>query len=154
MCSPPLGESAEPASKKAEKKAFYCFSPWVIFFAHRHILDTHTKRARTSSVIYPPFADQTKTHINEKQHHNTVFLNTTAWDSHPHASPEGPGTTPSKKCQRWSSAGSLGAAMRLTALRQSPQDISGPMNSMQMKRKPNLNDPHSPHLCYCKYTSS
>ena len=122
-------------------------------FAHRHTPDTHTKQTRKTSVIYPPFADQTKAHKNKKQHHNTVFFNTKAWGSNPNASSEGLGTTPSKKCQRWSTVGPLGAAMRLTALRQSPKDASGPKHPRQMKRKSKFNDLYSPHLCYCKHTS-
>ena len=103
-------------------------------------------------MIYPLFADQTKVHKSKKRHHNTVFFNTTTWGSHPYASPEGHGTTPSEKCQRWSTVGPLGAAMRLTALRQSPKDISGPMNSRHMKRKSTPNYKYSTLLCYCKHT--
>ncbi len=44
--------------------------------------------------------------------------------------------------------------MRLTAVRQSPKDVSGPMNPRQMKRKSIPNDLYSPHLCFCKHTSS
>ena len=104
--------------------------------AHRHTPDIHTKWTRTSSVIYPPFADQTKTHTNETQHHNIVCLNITAWGSYPYASPERLGTTPFGKCQRWSTVGPLGAAMRLTTLRQSPNNMSRRENSGPPKVTP------------------
>jgi len=62
--------------------------------------------------------------------------------------------TPYEKCQRWSTIGPHGAAIRPTALRQSPKDVSGPKNPMQMKHKSIPNDLYSPHLCYCNHTSS
>jgi hypothetical protein len=107
-----------------------------------------------TSVIYSLTEAQTKTHINDKHHHNTVFFNTTAWGSHPHASPEGHGTTPSEKCQRWSTAGPLGAAMRPTALRQTPKDSPRPMNLRLKKRKPTTIDSPSPHICHRKTLSA
>ena len=100
-------------------------------------------------MIYPPLADQTTAHTRNKQHHNTVFFNTSAWGSHPYASPEEPGTTPSEICQRWSTERPLGVAMRLTALRQPPKDSPRPMNLMLKKRKTTANDLPSPHLCNC-----
>ncbi len=116
----------------------------------RHIYETDTQNKRNLSTIRRP----NKAHENKKQHHNTVFFNTTAWGSHPYALREGPGTTPLEKCQRWSTVGPLGAAMRLTALRQSPKDVSKPMNPRQMKRKSAPNDKHSTLLCYSRYTST
>ena len=68
-----------------------------------------------------------------------MFSNTQIWDHHPYASPEGPGTTPSEKCQGWSTARPLGAAMRHTALRQS-YDSPRPMNSRKPKAPPGLKD--------------
>ena len=127
MCSPPLGTSAVPASQRRKnKKHFTAFHPVHPSCTPTYTRYTHEKDTQ-QSVIYPPLADQTKTHKNAKQHHNTVFFNTTAWVSHPHASPEGHGTTPSDKYQGWPTAGPLEAAMWLTALRQ-PKDISEPKN--------------------------
>ena len=97
-------------------------------FVHRQSPNSHTKKARITSVIYSPSEDQTETNKNKKQHHNTVFLNTITWGTLPYASPEGHGTTPFEECQRWSTIGPLGAAMRLTVLRQSPKDVSRPMS--------------------------
>ena len=105
-------------------------------------------------MIYPPLAVQTKTRINGEHHHNTVFFNTIAWDLHPHASPEGPVTAPSEKCQRRSTARPLGAAMRLTASHQSPKVTPGPRNPRHKKRRPISNDQHPALLCYCKHNST
>jgi len=148
-------ERAQSQPTRGEKiKSILLLFTLCDFFAHRHTPDIYTKQTRTPSVIYPPFADQTKMHKTAKQHHNTVFFITTAWGSYPYASPEGPRTTPSEKCQRWSTVGPLGAAMRLTALRQSPTDFSGPKHPRQIKRKSIPNVLYAPHLCYCKHTSS
>ncbi len=119
-CAPHPWARAQSQPSRGEKiKSILLLFTLCDLFEHRHTPDIYTKRTRTTSVIHPPFADQTKTHKNEAQHHNTVFFYIIAWRSHPYASPEGLGTTPSKKCQRWSRVGPLGAAMRLTALRQS-----------------------------------
>jgi hypothetical protein len=74
------------------------------FFALRETLDLLTKQTRITRVIYSPTGDQTETNKNKKTHHNTVFFNNKPWDSLPFASPEGHGTTPSEKCQRWYNA--------------------------------------------------
>ncbi len=95
---PTFGREHKTSLPEAKnKKNFPDFHPMRLF-THRDLPDTNTKWTRTPSVIYPPLAEQTKTHINEKQHHNAVFFNTTAWDSHPHASIEGLGTALSEKC--------------------------------------------------------
>ena len=97
-------------------------------------------------MIYPPPKDQKKTNKYKAILHHDVFFNTKPWDSRPYASPEGHETTPSEKCQRWSNTWPLGAAMRLTALRQSLKDISmHPTNSGQPKRKEfHVLDPPNP----------
>jgi hypothetical protein len=41
--------------------------------------------------------------------------------------------------------------MRLTALRQSPKDVSGSMNPRQMIRKSTPTDLSPPHICCCKH---
>jgi len=86
--------------------------------------------------------------------HNTVFFNAKSWDSHPYASPKGHGTTPSEKYHRWSNTRPLEAAMRLTALRFPPNDISRhPKNSGHLKttpKPPNGSCPQFP--CDCKPT--
>jgi hypothetical protein len=104
-------------------------------------------------VVYPPLADHTEKIKSKTKQHNPVFLYTTTWGSHPHASPEGPGTTPSEKCHGWSTTGPLGAAMRLKALRQPPNESPGPMNPRQKKRMANINDLPSPQVCYHKHPS-
>jgi len=153
-CAPHPWARAQSQPPRGEKiKSILLLFTLCDLFAHRHTLDIYTTQTRTSSVIYAPFADQTKMHKTEKQHHNTIFFNTTAWGSHPYASPEGPRTTPSKKRQRWATVGPLGAAMRLTALRQPPKDVSGPKNPRHMKRKSIPTDLHTSPLCYCKHTS-
>ncbi len=145
MCSSPLDESAEPAFKRRKNiKHFTAFHPVRLFCTPIHTRHTHTKWTRTTSVIYAPFADQTETHKNETQLHNTVLFNTTAWGSHPYASPEGHGTTPYENCQLWSTVGPLGAATRLTALLPAPNDISKLMNSRQPNITPEAPNDSSP----------
>jgi hypothetical protein len=97
-------------------------------------------------VIYSPLAYQIETHKYKPKHHNTVLFNTITWDPHPYASPEGLGTTPSEQYQRWSTEGPLEAAMRLTALRQPPKDISKPKNSRQPKPELKPSDNLHPQL--------
>ena len=99
-------------------------------FALRETRGLHAKHTRITSVIYPPSKDQPETNKNKINHRNTVFLNTKSRDSHFYASPEGHEATSSEKCQRWPNTRPLGAAMRLTALRQSPTNSSKqPKNS-------------------------
>ncbi len=69
------------------------------------------KGTRITGVIYPPPTYHTKPNNNKANLHNTIFFYTKPWDSQPYASPEGLGTTPSKKYQRWSNTWPLGAAM-------------------------------------------
>ena len=116
------------------------------FFAFRDTPDTHTKKKRKISVMYTTPKDQKETNKNKTNPHRVVFKNIKPWDSHPYASPEGHGTTPSGGHRRWPRTRPLGAAMRLTALRQSPKEIARhPTNSKQPKRKePNTPDPPSP----------
>jgi hypothetical protein len=124
-----------------------------IFFAPRDTPDTHTKETRITSVVSVTQNDPTVTGVNKKYLHHKVFSNTKTWDLHPYASPEGPGTPPSENCQGWSTARSLGAAMRLTALRQPPTDSPRPMNPRPKSRKThNKALPHS-HTYYCKLPS-
>jgi len=131
---PAHGRERKPGLLKAEKKT--AFHP-VHLFAHRNTPNTYTKATRITSVIYPPSKDHTVTNNNKTNHRNNAFLNTKSRDSHPYASPEGPEATPSEKCQRWLNTWSLGAAMRFTALRQSPIDISRqPKNSGHSKTTP------------------
>ena len=102
-------------------------------------------------MIYSPLKDHTETNKNKTNLHNIVSLNTKPWDSHPYASPEGPGTTPYEKYQSWSNTGPLGAAMRLTSVRQSPKDISRhPKNSGNLKTTPEpQNESFSQLFCDC-----
>jgi hypothetical protein len=124
-CSPrPLARAHNQPSKGEKIKDIFLRSILCNLFAFRDTLDLPTKQTRITSVIYPPLAYQTEANKNKIKHHNNVFLNTKTWDLHPYASPEGPGSTPSEKYQRWPIVGPLGAAMRLTALRQTPKDIS------------------------------
>jgi hypothetical protein len=99
MCSPPLGESAEPAFKRRKIKSILMFSTICNLLVLLETIDLNTKQTRITSVIYPPFSDQTETNKNKTKHHiNTVFLNTKPWVSTPYASPEGSGATPLEKC--------------------------------------------------------
>jgi hypothetical protein len=135
---PILGGKRRTGLRKAEKfNAFYCLPPCATFLrTDRHQTGTrngHTKRTRIISVIYSPTGDQTEKNKRTNNHHNHVFLNTNQRDSHPYASPKGHGTTPSAKCQRWSAVSPPGAAMRLTASRQS-YDITRPKISRHTKQ--------------------
>jgi hypothetical protein len=102
MCSPPLGESAEPAFERRKIKSILLLTTLCIRFAHRQTPDRHTKRTRIISVIYSPTRDQTEKNQRTNNHHSHVFLNRNIRVSHPYASPDGHGTTPSAKWQRWS----------------------------------------------------
>jgi hypothetical protein len=122
-CAPhPWARAQNRPSQAGKKKSILLLFILCDLFAHRYTPDTHTKWTHTTSVIYSTLKDPTETGKKTNLHHR-VFLNTQMWDSHPIASPEGLGTTPSEKCQQWSDARPLGAAMRLTALRQSPPKI-------------------------------
>jgi hypothetical protein len=143
-CAPHPWARAQNQPLKDEKiKSIFLLSIMCNLFALRETPDSYAKQTRTISVIFPPFADQTETNKNEIKHHNTVFLHTKTWDSHPYASPEEPRTTPSEKCQRWPIVGPLGAAMRLTALRQSSTYISGLKHPKQMQTNSIPNDSYS-----------
>ena len=118
-CSPhPWARAQNQPSKGEKMKSIFLLSIMCNLFALRETPYSCTKQTRTIRVIFPPFADQPETNKNEIKRHNTVFFYTKAWGSHPYASPERHGTTPSRKCQRWSTVGPLGAAMLLTASRQ------------------------------------
>ena len=106
---------------------------------HTHENDTQNKRD-LSTTRKPNQNAQ-----NRKATSQHSIFNTTAWGSHPHASPEGPGTTFSDKYQGWPTAEPLGAAMRLTALRQ-PKDISEPKNFKQTSQKPDRSNDVYPQL--------
>ena len=142
-----LGRERRTSLQEAKNKNILLLFTLCALFAHRHTPDIYTKWTRTTSVIFPPFEDQTETHKNETKHHNTVFFNTTSRGSRPYDSPEGHGTTPSENCQRWSTVGPLGAAIQLTALQ-------GRKPPRQMKQKSIPNDLYSTLLYYCKYTST
>ena len=89
------------------------------FFALRDTPETHTKTARTTSVIYSPQSvDYPKKQYTKSTHHE-VFFNTITRDSHPYASPEGACRRPPRGNNWLARCGTLGAAMRLTASRQS-----------------------------------
>ena len=92
---------------------------------------------------------------NKNNHHNPVFFHTNKRDSYPYASPEGHGTTPSKMCQRWSAVRPLGAAMRLTVLRQSFDISRQSTNSRHTKPIPDPQKDSLPQLpCECKPISA
>ena len=92
-----MGESIEPASKRRKNKKHFTAFHLGSLFAPRETLDVIKKQTRIPSVIFPPYAYKTYMKKYETKHHNIVFINTDTWDSHPKASPEGPGTTPYEK---------------------------------------------------------
>ncbi len=95
-------------------------------------------------MIYVTQKDPTITGENKKYLHHRVSLNTQPWDSHPYASPEGPGTTPYVGLLRWPKTRPPGAAMRLTALRQpkeSPKLMTRTPKNSRPKLIPKLPDP-------------
>ena len=150
----PWARAQNQPSKGEKIKSILLLSTLCNLFALRETPCLHTKHTRITGVIYPPSTDQTETNKNKIKHHNTVFLNTKPWDSTPYASPEGHGATPFEKCQQWPNTRPLGAAMRLTALRQSPITISRPKNSRQLKLKPDPPNDLYPQLhCECKHVS-
>jgi hypothetical protein len=113
------------------------------FFALRYTPDTHPKMTSTIRVIYSTPNNPTKTkEINTDLHHDVFRINTQPEDLHPYASPEGFGITPYEGYQWWPKTGPLGAAMRLTALRKSPKEITRhPKNSRHQKMKTKPPDP-------------
>ncbi len=139
------------SSQGKKNESILLLSVLCNLFAPRHTPDVYTKQTRSSSVTSTPFTDQAKKYITNTKHHNSVFLNTKTRDSHPNASPEGHGFTPPEKYQWWPRTWPLGAAMRLTALRQ-PEDISKPMTTKQMKRPGLHNDPYLTIPCICNPT--
>ena len=150
----PWGKAQNRPSKGGKIKSILLLITLCSLFAHRQTPDIHTKRTRIISVIYLPIRDQPEKNKRTNNHHNHVFLNTNQRDSHPYASPEGPRTTPSAKCRRWSAVRPPGAAMRLTASRQ-PYDITKPKNSRHTKTIPYLQkDSFPPLFYYCKPTSA
>ena len=114
----------------------------------KHETDTQHKRGL--------FAKRRTYRKKKKQKQSSqpcIFLYTQR-DTHPYASREGHGTTPSTKCQWWSAMRPFGAAMRLTASRQ-PYDISKPKNSKHPKTIPNhQNDPFTPPFYNCRPTTA
>jgi hypothetical protein len=97
-CAPHPWARAQSQPPRGEKiKSILLLFTLCDLFAHRHTPDIYTKQTRTSSVIHPPFADQTKMHKTEKQHQDTVFFYSATRGSHPYALFEGHGTTPSEK---------------------------------------------------------
>ena len=64
--------------------------------------------------------------------------------------PRGMGPPPLRIYQRWSTVRPLGAAMRHTALRQSPKDFPGPKHTRKMNSNSTNKDLHSLLLCECK----
>jgi hypothetical protein len=154
MCSPPLGEGAKPATKREKIKGIILLSIPCNLFAPRDTPDLHTKRTRNTSVIYSTKEEQAKKENKEKQVSQPCILKYTQRDPPPYASPEGPGTHPSAKCQRWSAARPLGAAMRLTASRQ-PYDISRQKNCKPPKTiLDHDNGSFTPHFLNCKPTTA
>ena len=115
-CAPHPWVKAQNRPPKDYKKSILLLFTLCIFL-HSETPYLYTKKTRTTSAIYPPPKDQKETNNNKTNLHHSAFLNTKPWDSHPYASPEGLGTTPSEEYQRWPKTGPLGAAMRLTALR-------------------------------------
>ena len=63
---PTLGRERKASLLEAKKKSILLLSIMCNMFAHSHTPDTLTKQTRDTSVIYPPFADQTKAHKNKK----------------------------------------------------------------------------------------
>ncbi len=154
ICTPhPWARAQSQPSKGKKINGILLLFTLCSLFAPREPPDIITKQTRTVSVIFPPYAYQTETHKNKITHYNPVFLYTTAWGSHPHASLEGLGTTPSGKCLGGSTPGPLGAAMRPKALRQPPNESLGPMNPRLQKRMANIKDLPSPHVCHHKHPS-
>ncbi len=74
MCSPSLGESAEPAFKRRKTKKHFTAFTLCNLFALRETPDLHAKRTHIISVIYPPSKDETETNKNKTNNHNTIFL--------------------------------------------------------------------------------
>ena len=140
-----------PSNGEKIKSILLLFTMYNLL-AHRHTEDRHTKWTRITCVIYSTPKDPTDMGETSINLHHRVFLNTQTWDSHPNASPEGPGTSPSEKYQRWPNTRPLGAAMRLTALRKSPTDISKQQkNSKHLKIIPEPLKGSCPQLlCKCR----
>jgi hypothetical protein len=86
-------------------------------------------------VIYSSPNDPAETKENTTNLHHVVFFNIKLRELHPFAYSEGHGTTLSEGYQCWPKTGPLGAAMRLTALRQSPKEVTRhPKNSKHPKK--------------------
>ncbi len=135
MCSPPLGESAEPAlERRINTKHSTAFLPMQLFCTPTCTGHTH-ETTRTTSVIYYHQTYEYSNKQNQKPTHHYVFLNTDKWDSHPDASPEGARRAPPRGDERRQLNGALGAAMRLSVLSQSPPEITRPITTKKKKTK-------------------
>ena len=146
ICAPHPWARAQSRPSNGDKiKSILLLSSLCSIFALREIPDLLTKQTRIISVVYSKTEDQTASTENKKNHHNHVLLNTNERDSSPYASPERPVTAPSGKCQRRLTVGPLGAAMRLTAMRQ-PYESPRPKNPRQPKAIPGLTNDSSPQL--------
>ena len=141
----PWGKAQNRPLKGEKIKSILLLSTPCNFFAIRDATDLNTKVTRMISVIYSPTEAQTDTTKNENKHHNLVFLNTNNRDSYPYALHERLRTSPFGIYRRWSTAGPLGAAMRLTASHQPPKDINRPKQPRQRKQNLDpLNDIYIP----------
>ena len=104
-----------------------------IYTRHTYEMNTHYKR----DIFNFKRPNKTK----KKKLHHYACINAKPWDLNPIGSPEGHGTTPFEGYQRWPKTGSLGAVMRLTALRHSLQDRNRhptkPSHSKKKKNPPN-----------------
>ena len=151
MCSLSLGESAELAFNGRKNKKHFLLNFVCNLFAYRQTRDVHTRQTRTTSVIFPPYAD--KTDQNKTSQHSILQYKT--WDTHPYASSEGTETTSLGKYMRRSTTRSLGAAMGLTALRQTEDISRHPTTYKHQKPIPDLKIYSPSHLpCKCKSISA
>ncbi len=88
-----------------------------IIFAPRDYPDTHAEKTRIISMIYSQRTTDYQKNEYQIYTHHGVFFNTKRRDIYPYASPEGAKISVPKEVERRLKNGTLGAAMRLKALR-------------------------------------
>ena len=116
-------------------KSILVLSTMCSFFAHRYMPDKHTNDTRFKNVIYLRHTTEYSNVNYYKTTHHNVLLNTEMREMYPYTSPEGAKRLPPRGDDWRQRKRTLGAAMRLKALRQASPEISRQTNPPQAKEK-------------------
>ena len=124
-CAPhPWAKAQSRSSNGRNIKRILLILHMCTFIAPRDIPDTHTNKTHITSVIYSHQATDCRKTIYQKPTHHNVFFNTEIRDVYPYGSPEGAKRLPRRENDWRQRKRTLGAAMRLHALRQAPPQIT------------------------------